>query len=915
MSYEVYTPKTNFKLRGDHSYNLSWCLLWWAKEKVYEKWQNNAKSTFVLHDGPPYANGAPHIGHAVNKILKDTINRTMAMLGHKINYIPGWDTNGLPIETQVEKEFKIKGMKLHRDISITEFRNECAKFAQKWIDIQLQEFQKMGVMADYKNHYTTMSKRSQNDILAEFHKFVNKGLVYRGFKPIMWSCEEKTSLANAEVEYKDKKSIAIDVAFCITSTKNKKLNDAKIVIWTTTPWTLFANRAIAYDQNLQYSLVKIENQKYILATNLIENFQQRSEKSVQILETFTGDILNETICKHPLHDLGYNHSVPLISCDFVTEQGTGFIHIAPGHGEDDFNLGVKHNLEITQLVDEKGIFTSNTPLVEGKFVHDANQIMINELYKNNCILAQTKITHSYPHSWRSGMPLIFRATPQWFISVKSLKENAYKILDDIKWIPESGRLKFEDTLESKPDWCISRQRICGIPLGIFFDCETNEIIVKNDILQKTQKYLDENGMESWWQDDTKHNILSQVFEKNYDTSNIKQSFEILDVWFDSGATQAFVLQNRNIGFPANVYLEGMDQHRAWFQSSILQACMKKPQTPCKIIMSHGFVVDKKGYKMSKSQGNVISPSEIIEKHGPDVLRLWVLTQNYENNLRWSTEQLNRVLDMEKRFRNTLRFLLGNLHYWNKKEVDYKLMPNLEKWILHRLAQLNKLHLQSLKELQFANFIKALSEFCSVDLSTLYFDIRKELLYCDTLEKSQSTRACLFIIWSYLIRWLAAFMPFGTEEAFYCYDQTQSIHNLHYIEISNEYDNTKIESYMQKMLDLRNIAYQKIEKLRQSKIVTSTHDVKITINSTFIDSLNEIFENSSTNNIIDDNNDNDLHLSRLREFLIISEITTSDDIKCMQNMIVEKHTGTRCPRCKRYFHDIKILCARCEKNTS
>ena len=775
----VCLPKTDFPMKAGLAKKESEILSRWEKINLYKQHRKIAKGRekFILHDGPPYANGNLHIGHALNKILKDVVTRSQQMLGKDSNYVPGWDCHGLPIEWKIEEKYRKKGEDKDQ-IPIVDFRKECRDFAEGWIEIQKEEFKRLGVIGDWANPYTTMSYEAEAAIVAELGKFILNGGLYRGAKPVLWSVVEKTALAEAEVEYKDHTSNTIFTKFPIIKSAIKSLVDnSSIVIWTTTPWTIPGNRGIAYSANNEYLCLLIKkvepdseamvNDKVVVAESLLEEFCQGCHISeYNIVDKFNGSHLEGTHCIHPFSGKGYDFEVPLLPADFVDmETGTGFVHIAPGHGYDDWVLGMEYGLPVPETVLGNGLYTDKLPIFGGQHVFKADPLVIEELRASNSLLAASTIEHSYPHSWRSKAPLIFRNTPQWFISMDTgqLRQKAMDAISNTNFFPKSGKSRLSGMIETRPDWCISRQRAWGVPICVFVNKKTGKILKDQEVIDRIVESVRENGADVWFEKEASHFLGTK-----YDTNEFEQVTDILDVWFDSGSTHSFVLENRSdLQWPASLYLEGTDQHRGWFHSSLLESCGTRGRAPYNAVLTHGFVMAEDGQKMSKSLGNITAPQEVIESHGADILRLWVVGSDYSEDLRIGPEILKHYTDIYRRLRNTLRYLIGNLSDFSEKEkIDRDSMPEIERWVLNRVYELDKSLRQSCESFEFHNFFNELHNFCSVDLSAFYFDIRKDTLYCDRRDSitRQACRTVLDNLFRYLTTWLAPFLCFTSEEA-------------------------------------------------------------------------------------------------------------------------------------------------------
>ena len=759
-------PQTEFPMKAGLPKREPDILAHWAKiglgDKIRE--QGKGREKFVLHDGPPYANGDIHIGHALNKILKDVIVRSHRMMGKDAVYVPGWDCHGLPIEWKIEEQYRKKGLDKD-EVPPTEFRAECRAFAQNWVNVQSEQFQRLGIMGDWENPYTTMAFEAEATIVAEFQKFIMDGSLYRGSKPVMWSVVEKTALAEAEVEYEEHVSPTIFVKFAVQG-----MDNTFAVIWTTTPWTIPGNRAIAYASGLTYGLYEAAGEKLILCDNLAAQVMGAAQ-----IEDYTRleDIDPAGLtCHHPLHGQGYDFDVPVLAGDFVTDEtGTGLVHIAPGHGQDDFELGLKHNIEVPFTVDEGGVYYDHVPLFAGKRVldekgkdGDANGGVIGALVEAGRLLAKGKLRHQYPHSWRSKAPLIFRNTPQWFISMETngLRATALQAIADTRFYPETGRNRIQSMVENRPDWVVSRQRAWGVPLTIFVDKATGEPLRDEAVNARIVEAVKTQGADAWFNTDPQDFLGSA-----YQAQDYEQVSDILDVWFDSGVTHAFVLEARDdLHWPADVYFEGSDQHRGWFQSSLLEACATRGRAPYKNVVTHGFTMTEQGKKMSKSLGNAVDPLKVIQQSGAEIIRLWTMSCDYSEDQRIGPEIIKANTDAYRKLRNGFRFLLGNLSGFDEAEkVATADMPELERYMLHRLAELDTLVRENYAHFDFRKIYQALFNFMTVDLSAFYFDIRKDTLYCDP-HSSVERRACrtvMDIAFHCLTRWLAPVLVFTTEE--------------------------------------------------------------------------------------------------------------------------------------------------------
>ena len=688
----VFLPRTDFPMKAGLPKREPEILERWRKMDIQARHREAAKGRekFILHDGPPYANGHLHIGHALNKILKDIVVRSQQMMGRDANYVPGWDCHGLPIEWKIEEKYRDK-KKDKDEVPVVEFRQECREFAEQWIDIQREEFKRLGLIGDWDNPYTTMSYTAEAQIVREMGKFLMDGSLYRGDKPVMWSPVEKTALAEAEIEYHDHTSTTIFVRFPITSApeNHPELIRASIVIWTTTPWTMPGNRAVAYGPDIDYTVIEIAaaadgslavlGEKLVIAEARLDAFcSDCGVSDYQIREKFKGEELSGTVCKHPLNGQGYDFDVPALAADFATtEEGTGIVHIAPGHGTDDWELGQANGIEVPQTVGEGGCFYDHVPMFAGKHVYKVNEEIADAIEAAGGLLARGKLTHRYPHSWRSKAPLIFRNTTQWFISMEKtgLRDKALAAIENTRFVPASGKKRLRGMIETRPDWCVSRQRAWGVPITVFVDKKTGEPLRDQGVMDRIIDAVEKEGADAWITSDP-----SRFLGPDLDADDFEPVTDILDVWFDSGCTHTFVLEGRDdLQWPASLYLEGTDQHRGWFHSSLLESCGTRGRAPYDAVLTHGFVMGEDGQKMSKSLGNIVSPKDVVDQHGADILRLWVVGSDYSEDLRLGPEILKSHSDIYRRLRNTLRYLLGNLNGFDESErIDVKDMPELEK---------------------------------------------------------------------------------------------------------------------------------------------------------------------------------------------------------------------------------------------
>ena len=780
----VFLPETPFPMRGDLPKREPDWLARWERLGLRARLraQSKGRETFVLHDGPPYANGPLHIGHALNKILKDVINRAAQMAGKDADYVPGWDCHGLPIEWKIEEEYrdpkgKYQGGLKKDDVPVLEFRAQCRAYAAHWLGVQREEFKRLGVLGDWEKRYATMDLPSEAAIVREIGKFLMNGSLYRGLRPVMWSPVEKTALAEAEIEYHDHVSPTLWARFRVLQGAPDVVG-ASVVIWTTTPWTIPANRAVAYGPEIDYALVHVEGlgegshlvpgETLLVALALLPQFEKDAKLGAHSLKrVLKGAELAGAITAHPLRGAGYDFDVPLLPGDFVTtEAGTGFVHIAPSHGEDDFNLGKAFGLPVPETVADDGTFTRWAPGFEGLHVFKAHDAVYAACEKAGKLVAKAKLTHSYPHSWRSKKPVIFRATPQWFIAMddaNQIRAKALAAIDATHFVPDMGRNRIGGMVATRPDWCISRQRAWGVPIAVFVDKSTGQPLRDPAVMERIIAAFREEGADAWYQPGAAARFLGE----GRDPAAYEQVMDIVDVWFESGSTHAFVLPDHGLPFPADLYLEGSDQHRGWFHSSLLESVGTNGVAPFKAILTHGFVLDEQGRKMSKSLGNVTAPQEVMTQYGADILRLWVMNSDTAEDLRIGKEILKQQAELYRRIRNSLRWLLGNLAGFEESEtVPYAELPELERWVLHRLSELDARIRKAAEDYDWAGVVPEIHNFCATDLSAFYFDIRKDALYCDAPDshRRRSARTVLDVLHRCLCAWLAPVLVFTAEEA-------------------------------------------------------------------------------------------------------------------------------------------------------
>ncbi|MCY4396562.1 MAG: isoleucine--tRNA ligase [Rhodospirillaceae bacterium] len=876
----IFLPRTDFPMRAGLPKLEPQILKRWEDEDLYGQLRriSEGREKFILHDGPPYANGSIHIGTGLNKILKDLINRTRQMLGKDANYVPGWDCHGLPIEWKIEEQYRARG----RDkdaVPINDFRRECREFAEHWIEVQRQEFKRLGVIGRWDDPYLTMRFDSEALIAAELMKFAANGRLYRGSKPVMWSVVERTALAEAEVEYFDHESDTIWAKFPVVAGP-EDLSDASVVIWTTTPWTIPGNRALCFSPRIDYGLYRVTaapdgnwaraGDRLVLAVALAADVMGTARvESFEQLRAVAADELETAVCAHPLREAGlggYGFDVPLLAGDHVTDDaGTGFVHTAPGHGRDDFEAwtgseaalkarGIETAIPFT--VGPDGAFTEDAPGFTGEYVitdkgkkGGANRAVIAALAEAGALIARGRLKHQYPHSWRSKKPVIFRNTPQWFIGMgdgepEGLRTTALDAIDVTRFFPATGRNRLYAMIEQRPDWVISRQRAWGVPIAVFADPATGEVLNDPAVNARIVDAFREDSSDAWFRDGARERFLSDAHRDG----PWEKVDDILDVWFESGCTHAFCLEQEpdELVWPASLYLEGSDQHRGWFHSSLLESCGTRGRAPYDAVLTHGFVTDEEGRKMSKSLGNVTAPQEICDRYGADILRLWVVASDYSEDLRIGPDIVKQQADTYRRLRNTLRFILGNVAGFSEEEkVAPADMPELERWVLHRLHALDGDLRKACGAFEFHGFYAALHHFCATELSAFYLDIRKDVLYCDRPDslRRRAARTVLDILFDCLTAWLAPVICFTAEEAWTARhgDDAGSVHLRTFPEIPTEWCDDALAAKWSKIRALRRVVTGALEEERAAKRIGSSLDAAPVVEATpdYVEAMNGV----------------------------------------------------------------------------
>ncbi|MGD0189725.1 MAG: isoleucine--tRNA ligase [Rhizomicrobium sp.] len=839
----LFLPTTSFPMKAGLPEAEPKMLARWENMDLYGRIRAEAKGRmlFVLHDGPPYANGEIHSGTGLNKILKDFVVRSQTMLGRDAPYVPGWDCHGLPIEWKIEEKYRAEG-KSKDDVPIDRLRSDCRAFAAHWINVQREQFKRLGCIGEWDKPYTTMDFRAEAVIASELHKFVSSKLLYRGFRPVMWSPVEKTALAEAEVEYHEKSSPTIYVKFPVLNAQN-----LSVVIWTTTPWTIPGNRAIAYSEELEYGTYQVtdieegslaQRGEYIaLADNLADQTAKHAKVTLTRTSNFDPELLK---CAHPFRGQGYDFDVPLLPGEHVTaDTGTGFVHTAPGHGEEDFELGRAHKLEVPRTVGEDGSFYPEVPLFAGKRIltpegkdGDANGAVIRELIAAGKLLAKGTLRHQYPHSWRSKAPVIFRATPQWFVAIDkampefggdTLRQRAMESIRATEWFPPRAENRMSSMVETRPDWVLSRQRAWGVPIAIFVNRKSGDVLDDPAVHARIVEAFRIEGADAWF-----NSAPSRFLGNDYNVEDYEQVRDILDVWFDSGSTWVFTVEDPiEPSWPkadhADLYLEGSDQHRGWFQSSLLESCGTRGRAPYDQVLTHGFVLDEQGRKMSKSLGNTLLPQTIADKNGADILRLWAASSDFTEDLRIGQDIVKANVDAYRRLRNTIRFMLANLDGFEENEgVAHAQMPELERYVLAKLADLDALVRGGYAEYDFNRVFSALFTFCTNELSAFYFDIRKDSLYCDpkTSPRRRAVRTVLDELFRRVVTWFAPILCFTMEEAWLLRfpGEAESVHLQLFQPIPKEWSDPILVETWNRVRALRRVVTGALEIARRDKLI-------------------------------------------------------------------------------------------------
>lgn len=902
-------PKTAFPMRGNLPKKEPEIQEKWEKMNIYKAVQERTKERpkFILHDGPPYANGDIHMGHALNKILKDIIVRHKSMSGYHAPYVPGWDTHGLPIEHALTKQ----GID-RKKYSVVEFRKMCEEYAYKQIENQKQQFKRLGVRGDWENPYITLKPEYEAQQVKVFGEMAKKGYIYKGLKPVYWSPSSESALAEAEIEYQDKRSPSIYVAFQVKDGKNILDTDTEIVIWTTTPWTIPANLGISVHPDVNYVVVEVNHRKFVVAEELLQSVATEiGWESPQVVKVFKGKELEYVVAKHPLYD---RDSIVMLGEHVTTDSGTGCVHTAPGHGEDDFYVGQKYGLEVLSPIDDKGYFTKEAPMFEGLFYDDANKAVTEKLNEVGALLKLSFITHSYPHDWRTKKPVIFRATSQWFASIKDFREELLKAVKETKFVPAWGEIRLYNMIRDRGDWCISRQRVWGVPIPVFYG-ENGKPIITDETIEHVSNLFRKYGSNVWFEREAK-DLLPEGFTHEYSPNGIfTKETDIMDVWFDSGSShQAVLLEREELERPADLYLEGSDQYRGWFNSSISTSVAITGKAPYKGVLSHGFTLDGEGRKMSKSLGNVVVPAKIMNQYGADILRLWVASVDYQADMRISDAILKQVAEVYRKIRNTFRFLLGNLFDFDpaKDKVPYEKLREVDQFILIRLNKLINTVQNAYENYEYKTIYHSVNNFCTLDLSAFYLDYAKDILYCEW-SGHPDRRAIQTVLYECLLaltKLVAPILPHTAEEVWeYIPEVTEESVQLTDMPEAKEFENEKelLEKW-NAFMELRDDVLKALEEARNEKLIGKSLMAKVTL-----------YVNEDTRKLLESIHEN------LKQLFIVSDVEIAETYdKAPENalkldhaaIVITKAEGETCERCWNVSTEIgkdedhASLCPRC-----
>ncbi|MGG4179153.1 isoleucine--tRNA ligase [Virgibacillus pantothenticus] len=899
-------PKTAFPMRGNLPNKEPERQAEWEENHLYEKSLERTKGRpqFILHDGPPYANGDLHIGHALNKILKDFIIRYKSMSGYYAPYVPGWDTHGLPIETALTKKKKIN----RKELSIAEFRKLCEEYALKQLDNQREQFKTLGIRGDWNNPYITLTKEYEAAQVKVFGEMAKKGYIYKGLKPVYWSPSSESALAEAEIEYQDKRSPSIYVAFEVIDGKGLLDEGNKLIIWTTTPWTIPANLGISIHPELEYVVVAVNEEKYVIAHALLEAVAEVLEwKDYQVEKTFRGEQAEHILTKHPFYD---RSSLVMLGDHVTTDAGTGCVHTAPGHGEDDFYVSKRYGIDVLCPVDEKGVFTDEAPGFTGLFYDKANKVITEKLEEAGALLKLQFITHSYPHDWRTKKPTIFRATSQWFASIKDFRQTILEEIKNVQWYPQWGETRLYNMVRDREDWCISRQRTWGVPIPVFYG-EDRTPIITDETIHHVSELFKQHGSNIWFEWEAK-DLLPEGFTSEHSPNGIfTKELDIMDVWFDSGSSHEAVLVGREDHYrPADIYLEGSDQYRGWFNSSLSTSVAVTGKSPYKAVISHGFALDGDGRKMSKSLGNVIQPAKVQKQLGADILRLWVSSVDYQADVRISDHILKQISEAYRKIRNTIRFMLANLSDFKPStdRIPYEELEEVDQYMLHRLKKLVADVRESYDNYEFSPIFHQIHNFCAVDLSSFYLDFAKDILYIEAADnkRRRSIQTGYYEVLTAIVKLLTPIIPHTAEEVWEYIPEAEA----EWVQLTDMPDPKAMKSWddvaknWDRFMLIRDDVLKALEEARNEKVIGKSLEAKLTI----------VPKDTQTQNMLQ-------AMKHLHQYLIVSEVNVveeSDDTKqyTYVDVQVEKHPGEKCERCWVASNTVgdddehPTLCSRC-----
>ncbi|MED3660331.1 isoleucine--tRNA ligase [Ureibacillus sp. FSL K6-8385] len=901
-------PKTDFPMRGNLPVN---------EPKIQAKWEEmdidklvnertKGRPEFVLHDGPPYANGDIHIGHALNKILKDIINRHRSMTGYHVPYVPGWDTHGLPIEHALTK----KGVN-RKEMSVAEFRKLCEEYAYEQIERQKAQFKRLGVRGDWKNPYITLTPEFEARQIEVFGRMAEKGYIYKGLKPVYWSPSSESALAEAEIEYKDVKSPSIYVSFEIKDAKGVVPENAKFIIWTTTPWTIPANLGISVNPEFTYAVVKVDDNLYIIAKELIDNVSKEiGWENVEIVQEVKGQQLEYIVAKHPFYD---RDSLVMVGEHVTLDAGTGCVHTAPGHGEDDYIVGKKYGLDVLSPIDDRGCYTSEAPGFEGMFYDDANKVVTEKLKEVGALLKLGFITHSYPHDWRTKKPVIFRATPQWFCSIEPFRAQLLEAIENTEFTPSWGKIRLYNMIRDRGDWCISRQRAWGVPIPVFY-AENGEEIITPETIRHVAKLFREHGSNIWFEKEAKDLLPEGFTHPGSPNGKFTKEKDIMDVWFDSGSTHQGVLVERGMKYPADLYLEGSDQYRGWFNSSLITSVAINGFAPYKGILSHGFVLDGEGRKMSKSLGNVIAPEQVMKQYGADILRLWVASVDYTGDVRISMDLLKQISEVYRKIRNTLRYLHGNLFDFDPKKdrVPYDELREVDQYMYMRLQEVLKQVRAAYDRYDFSAVYHAINNFVSVELSAFYLDVAKDVVYIEA-PNDPARRAMQTVMYDCLLtllKILTPILPHTTDELWsYLNEEEPSVQLTDFPEVDERSNFKELKEKWGKVMAIRDEVLKALEEARNEKVIGKPLDAKVVVYA----------DDEEVLSLLNDDKVDFKQISLVSQFEVHgSRKDAPENAIALEktSIVVAKADGEKCERCWSYSETVgqnekhPTLCARC-----